>query len=307
MDGGGSMARAGTGKKRKKTLRRRVVPAAPSAQAAPWVQQPGLSIENHRLVGTGVSFVETPNKGGDITPRYLVMHYTAGKSAQNSINWLTNPESKASAHVVLGRDGSICQLASFNVKTWHAGASHWDGVSGLNGCSIGIEMDNAGPLKKVGDKYQAWFGTLYDESQVIQAKHRLDSEVRWWHAYTEAQIQRALELARLLVRHYDLKDVVGHEDIAPDRKRDPGPTFPLEHVRGMVSGRAEEERERYKVTASSLNIRSGPGVEFPPVTDPLARGATVVLLEKRDRWNKVELLENGEIEGWVHNKFLEKI
>ncbi|MGA6828056.1 N-acetylmuramoyl-L-alanine amidase [Nitrospira sp. NS4] len=254
-----------------------------------------------------MSFVETPNKGGDLAPRYLVFHYTAGKSAQSSIDWLTNPEAKASAHLILARDGSICQLAPFNVKTWHAGVSNWEGLSGLNSYSIGIEMDNAGPLKKVGDQYQAWFGTLYAEDQVIYAKHRLDEEPRWWQAYTEVQIQRALELAQLLVRHYGLKDVVGHEDIAPDRKRDPGPAFPLEHVRAMVLGRSEEEEEHYEVTASSLNIRSGPGVEFPAVAEPLKKGTAVVLLEKRDRWSKVELAENGDIEGWVHNKFLEKV
>ena len=267
----------------------------------------GLSIEDDRLVGADVSFVETPNKGGDLAPRYLVFHYTAGKSAASSINWLMNPESKASAHVVLARDGTITQLAPFNVKTWHAGLSHWDGLSGLNSYSIGIEMDNAGPLKKVGDKYQAWFGTLYAEDQVIFAKHKLDDEPRWWHAYTEIQIQKALELAQLLVRHYDLKDVVGHEDIAPDRKRDPGPAFPLENVRASVLGREGEERERYEVTASTLNIRSGPGVEFPPVAEQLKRGTEVVLLEKRDRWNKVELVKNGDIEGWVHNQFLAKV
>jgi N-acetylmuramoyl-L-alanine amidase len=266
-----------------------------------------LSIEHHRLVGDGVSFVETPNKGGELTPRYLVMHYTAGKNARSAINWLTNAESKASAHLVLGRDGSICQLAPFNVKTWHAGISHWDGLSGLNSYSIGIEMDNAGPLKKVGDTYQAWFGTLYAQDQVVYDKHKLEGEPRWWHAYTEVQIQRALELARLLVRRYDLKDVIGHEDIAPDRKRDPGPAFPLEQVRASVLGRETEEPERYEVTASTLNIRSGPGVEFPPVAKPLKKGTEVALLEKRDRWNKVELVENGDIEGWVHNQFLAEV
>ncbi|MCP9450218.1 MAG: N-acetylmuramoyl-L-alanine amidase [Nitrospira sp.] len=287
--------------------RRRVMPVVAPAHAAARMAGIGLSIENHRLVGSGVSFVETPNKGGELIPQYLVLHYTAGKSARSSINWLTNPESKASAHIVLGRDGSICQLAPFNVKTWHAGVSQWDGLSGLNSYAIGIEMDNAGPLKKVGDRYQAWFGTMYEQSEVLYAKHRLDQEPRWWHAYTEAQIQRALELSRLLVRHYQLREVVGHEDIAPDRKRDPGPAFPLEQVRASVMGRAEEEPDRYAVTAPSLNIRSGPGVEFPLVVEPLKQGTIVVLLEKRDRWNKVELAENGDIEGWVRNQFLEKV
>ena len=233
-----------------------------------------------------------------------MFHYKAGKSAKSSIDWLTNPESKASAHLVLARDGTITQLAPFNVKTWHAGLSHWDGLSGLNSYSIEIEMDNAGLLKKVGDKYQAWFGTLYTEDEVVLAKHKLDDESRWWHAYTEIQIQKALELAQLLVRHYDLKDVIGHEDIALDRKRDSGSAFPLENVRALVLGREEEEREHYEVMASTLNIRSGPGVEFPPVFDPLKRGTVVVLLEKRGRWNKLELLKKGDIEGWVHNQFL---
>lgn len=301
------MARTGSSRRRSAPRKKKATASTGKRRAVAAAPRSSLSIENDRLVGDDVSFVETPNKGGALSPRYLVFHYTAGKSAQSSIDWLTSPESKASAHLVLARDGTICQLAPFNVKTWHAGISHWEGLSGLNSCSIGIEMDNAGPLKKVGDKYQAWFGTLYAEDQVIYAKHRLDEEPRWWQAYTEVQIQRALELAQLLVRHYDLKDVVGHEDIASDRKRDPGPAFPLEHVRATVLGREEEERERYDVTASTLNIRSGPGVEFPSVAEPLKRGTTVVLLEKRDRWSKVELAENGDIEGWVHNQFLEKV
>ena len=301
------MARRRSSRTRRTTKKKKTVLRTAKARGTAIARSVGLSIEDDRLVGEGVSFIESPNKGGDLAPRYLVFHYTAGKSAASSINWLTNPESKASAHLVLARDGTITQLAPFDVKTWHAGLSHWDGVSGLNSYSIGIEMDNAGALKKVGDQYQTWFGTLYAEDQVVFAKHKLDDESRWWHAYTEVQIQKAVELAQLLVRHYDLKDVVGHEDIAPDRKRDPGPAFPLENVRALVLGREEEERDHYEVMASTLNIRSGPDVEFPPVSDPLKRGTVVVLLEKRDRWNKVELVNNGDIEGWVHNQFLAKV
>jgi N-acetylmuramoyl-L-alanine amidase len=301
------VARTGSSRRRSAPRKKKVTVRTAAARKAAIAPRLAFSIQGNRLVGPGVSFVETPNKGGDLSPRYLVFHYTAGRSAANSIGWLTNPESQASAHLVVARNGRVTQLAPFNVKAWHAGISHWDGVSGLNSYSIGIEMDNAGPLKKVGEKYQAWFGTLYGEDQVIYGKHKLDDQPRWWHAYTEAQIQKALELAQLLVRHYGLKDVVGHEDIAPDRKRDPGPAFPLEHIRARVLGRKEEERERYEVTASALNIRSGPGVEFPSVTEPLKRGVVVLLLEQRDRWSRVELVKHGDIEGWVRNQFLKKV
>ena len=301
------MARRGSSRRRSAPKKKKVTVRTAAARKAAIAPRSAFSIQGNRLVGPGVSFVETPNKGGDLSPRYLVFHYTAGKSAKSSIDWLTNSESQASAHLVVARNGRVTQLAPFNVKAWHAGISHWDGLSGLNSYSIGIEMDNAGPLKKVGDKYQAWFGTLYGEDQVIYGKHKLDDQPRWWHAYKEVQILKALELAQLLVRHYGLKDVVGHEDIAPSRKRDPGPAFPLEHIRAKVLGRKEEERERYEVTASALNIRSGPGVEFPSVTEPLKRGVAVLLLEQRDRWSKVELVKNGDIEGWVRNQFLEKV
>lgn len=268
---------------------------------------PGLSIEDHRLAGGNVSFIQTPNIGGNLAPRYLVFHYTAGKSAQGAIARLTNPQANASAHLVVARDGIVTQLAPFNVKTWHAGLSHWDGLSGLNGYAIGIEMDNAGPMKKVGDRYQAWFGKMYGPRDVVFAKHRLDDEPRWWHVYTEVQIQQALELAQLLVHHYHLTDIIGHEDIAPERKRDPGPAFPLEHIRAAVLGRQEEERTQYEVTATTLNIRSGPGAEYSPVSEPLKRGTVVVLLDKRDRWYRVELAKNSDLEGWVHNRFLAEV
>ena len=251
-----------------------------------------------------------PIKGGRIEPRYLVFHYTAGRSAQSSVNWLTNPDSNASAHLIVGRDGLVTQLAPFTIKTWHAGRSHWDGLVGLNQHSIGIELDNAGPLKLVGTRLQAWFGTTYPKSQAFHGKHKLEDEFRWWHAYTEIQIETAVELAKLLVKFYQLKEIIGHDDIAPDRKRDPGPAFPLIHIQSLVMGRPEEQSERYRVTATRLNIRKGPGAEFDLVSDPIKKGVEVSLLEKRDRWSKVEVLDRGagketDVEGWVYNQYIE--
>lgn len=269
-----------------------------------------LVIREHRLRGKGVTYTETPNKGGRIEPKYLVFHYTAGRSAQSSVNWLTNPGANASAHLVVGRDGTITQLAPFTTKTWHAGRSHWDGLTGLNQHSIGIEMDNAGPLKPVGTKLQAWFGKTYPKSQAFHGKHKLEDELRWWHAYTEIQITIAVELAKLLVKSYQLKEIVGHDDVAPDRKRDPGPAFPLIHIQAMVMGRPEERSERFRVTATRLNIRTGPGSEFERLPESLKKGTEVSLLEKRDRWSKVEVIDEKtgkekDVEGWVYNRYIE--
>ena len=108
------MARTGPSNRRRVPRKKKSTAATAKRRAAAVASTSGLSIEDDRLVGAGLSFVETPNKGGDLAPRYLVFHYTAGKSATSSINWLTSPESKASAHLVLARDGTITQLAPFN-------------------------------------------------------------------------------------------------------------------------------------------------------------------------------------------------
>jgi len=66
-----------------------------------------FEIRGHRLHGKDVTYTETPNREGRIDPKYLVFHYTAGRNAQSSVNWLTNPDASASAHLVVGRDGKV--------------------------------------------------------------------------------------------------------------------------------------------------------------------------------------------------------
>jgi N-acetylmuramoyl-L-alanine amidase len=266
-----------------------------------------LGINNHLLEGDNVTHRSTPNRGGKLVPQYLVYHYTAGSSARSSADWLCNPAAKASAHLVLGREGEIIQLAPFNVVTWHAGISHWAGLTGMNNFSIGIEMDNAGVLKNLGDRYESSFGKVIPRNQVVLAKHRHGSTEQAWHAYTEAQIGRAFELAELLFSHYGLKEVLGHEDIARGRKSDPGPAFPLGSVAARVVGRIEDDFPRYTVTATSLNIRSGPDAAAATVAPALKRGTVVALLEAGERWSRVEVVGKGDLEGWVFNAHLQAV
>ena len=104
-----------------------------------------FSVVNHRLVGGGVIHLECPkNRQGLGVPDMIILHYTAGTSAESSAKFLVRPDVKASAHVVIGRDGQVIQLVPFNIEAWHAGKSSYRGRNELNHYSIGIELDNLG-------------------------------------------------------------------------------------------------------------------------------------------------------------------
>jgi N-acetylmuramoyl-L-alanine amidase len=268
-----------------------------------------LTIQRHRLAGEQVRFQATPNLGGALAARFLVFHYTAGSSAASAIAALCTrkPQGNTSAHLVLARDGAITQLAPFDRVTWHAGTSQWMDVVGLNSASIGIEVDNAGPMNVVGERYVAWFGREYPAAEVMLAAHKHGGPVRPWHAYTALQIERCLELAELLVAHYGLAEVLGHDDIARGRKLDPGPAFPLASIASRVLGRGDDALPRWRVTARTLNIRKGPDATFDTVAPPLKLGTVVTLLEPGHRWSRVEVDGPTDVEGYVNNFFIEPL
>lgn len=261
----------------------------------------------HNDNGERAPFVRSPNQRGALVPRYLIMHYTAGASAESSIRHLTKNGAGASAHVVIGRDGAVTQLVPFNKVAWHAGVSRWQGLSGLNQHSIGIELDNAGPLEGVPGAWRSWFKRLYPDDEVVVAAHKHDGIERGWHDYTEAQLDAALEVSEALFQRYRLIDILGHDDIAPERKQDPGPAFPMEHFRSRLSGRAADAFDQF-VTTTEVNIREGPGTQFAKLDgSPLAKD-TRLSLEVRDAsWCHVEVLgEDGDPmkTGWVHGNFI---
>ncbi|HET7462595.1 MAG TPA: N-acetylmuramoyl-L-alanine amidase [Longimicrobium sp.] len=289
-----------------------------------------MKIVNHLLVnddGSPVRFVKTPNMGGEFKPTILVMHFTAGSSANESINWLANPEAKASAHIVIGRDGKVTQQVPFNRVAWHAGKSEWKGIVGLNSHSIGIELDNPGKMVKKGDHWAAvTFGGSFPDSDVLVATHKNESSPAGWYKYPEAQLAVAREVAKAIVQAYGLKEVIGHDDISPGRKVDPGPAFPMDSFRAAVLGGAAPAAQTaapaqpaatsqpaaqpagsfFTVTAE-LNIRSGPGASNPTVQgSPLASGTVVQGFEDNGGWKRVAVAQGSKhgVTGWVSAKFL---
>jgi len=273
-----------------------------------------MEIKDHRLSADNVDWRESPNQGGKLVggkPDSIIIHYTAGSSAESSVRSLSNPKQKVSAHLVVGAKGEIFQLVPFDTVAWHAGRSSWKGRSGYNKYSIGIEIDNAGILKPNGNgRYLSWFNRVYSEDQVVKAIHRNETAEKYWHRYTEEQIEAVFEICETLCDSYSIKEILGHEEIAPSRKTDPGPAFPLERLRSTIfDNDREEDKPDEKVSSIDtaafistplLNVRSGPGASFAKVAEPLKQGDRVEILEKDGGWTKVRHVT----EGWVSGKYI---
>ncbi len=273
-----------------------------------------MHVSEHQLLlddGEPAPFTESPNIGGALDPRYLVMHYTAAPGAEASVNWLTNERARASAHLVVGRDGTVTQLVPFERVAWHAGVSRWEGIEGLNAHSIGIELDNAGKLERKGRKWCAWFGATFPPEEVMEAVHKHEEQMCGWHVYPPAQIEAALEAATAIVREYDLDDIVGHDDIAPGRKTDPGPAFPMANFRSRIFGRDADRAPRFETT-THLNIRGGPGTMHEKLdAAPLPPGTRLEVLQEDGRWRLVdvegEVGGERDVQGWVHGGYLRRV
>lgn len=252
----------------------------------------------------------TPNKSGTITPRFIVMHYTAGTTAESAIRTFQNPASRVSAHLTVDTDGTVYQHAPFNIKTWHAGPSQYMGYSGLNSHAIGIEIVNAGWLRDEGSEYvrRDADGRIVARMPkstpgVMRAHPRVGSGDFFWPAYPEAQLSSVGEITKDLIEEYDILDIVSHEEIdTRGWKTDPGPAFPMEEFKRLLfrNPHRDLDEDRYEVTASSLNVRSGPGTEFK-VMSSLPRGSIVPDLGRNGSWVRVSE------DGWVHGAYLRRV
>lgn len=168
--------------------------------------------------------------------RCVVIHYTSGASAQSSIDYWNEPKSRAidlGAHIIIDRDGTVFQCRPFDRTMSHAGVSRWvDPNTGIlykscNGFSIGIELANAGDspaVQKIATRLPGYAGEM-------QARHRNGGKVKTWERYSEHQYAACLDVVRQLVARYNLDDITGHDCIAPERKVDPGPAFPMHELR----------------------------------------------------------------------------
>lgn len=144
---------------------------------------------------------------GNRTPDMLLLHYTGMENSEAALTWLTDPASKVAAHYLIDEDGTLYQLVDEDQRAWHAGVAHWAGETDINGCSIGIELQNPGHE----------FG---------------------YRDFPDAQMEALVVLATDIVARHAIPAgrVLGHSDVAPGRKQDPGALFDWRFLAGMGVG-----------------------------------------------------------------------
>jgi N-acetylmuramoyl-L-alanine amidase len=150
-------------------------------------------------------------------PNFVVLHYTSNDNAEQALRTLTDPVARVSAHYLIARDGKIYSLVDERARAWHAGVSYWGGNRDMNSASIGIELDNDGDEDYAGPLVDALLALLAD----LKSRY-------------------AIPAANFL----------GHSDVAPRRKPDPGRRFPWR-----------------RLAASGYGLWCGPPYPAPPNDD----------------------------------------
>ena len=147
-----------------------------------------------------MDITDTPSPNFDqrtLPVSMIVLHYTGMETAQAAIDRLRDPEARVSAHYLVCEDGQVLRLVAEEHRAWHAGASRWRGIEDVNSASVGIEIVNPGHE----------FG---------------------YRPFLEEQIDALVPLVAAIKERHGITrgNVVGHSDIAPMRKQDPGELFP---------------------------------------------------------------------------------
>ncbi len=133
--------------------------------------------------------------------KYIIIHYTGMKNELSALNRLTDCKSKVSAHYFIKKNGKILNLVPDLYEAWHAGKSNWKNIKSLNRYSIGVEIQNSG------------HENVYEK-------------------FSNKQMNSVKKLLRFLSKRYrvNCKNILGHSDIAPTRKKDPGEKFPWKEL-----------------------------------------------------------------------------
>lgn len=191
-------------------------------------------VENHRLVcsnGAAISYLSWGRESQPVDPRFFMIHATASSQRAGALAEFLRTRD-ASYHLIVDRDGAVIQLVDFDKVAFHAGASEYRGLSGLNRYSLGIGLVNAMQLKCEGEKDSGCTSVYYSSEVVsrddVKEATAASGETTYWQSFTPEQLHALNGILAALALAYGPKEIIGHEHVS-QRKSDPGPAFPWAH------------------------------------------------------------------------------
>jgi len=224
-----------------------------------------------------LKFLQKPSPNFDertLPVSLLILHYTGMETGEAALDRMCDKEAKVSAHYMIEEGGQVFQLVDEDRRAWHAGVSEWQGQTNINSTSIGIEIVNG------GHDWPSEDGSLPD--------------------YPEKQIKAVIELCKDTMNRHGNLTVLGHSDIAPSRKIDPGEHFPWQRLAKEGVGywpdiTTDDRRTLFETGSRDRGVaivqrglaHIGYGARVTGVMDE-ATGAIIEALQRRYRPDKID-------------------
>ena len=252
-------------------------------------------------------------------PKYIIMHFTTGTKMESTINHFKDPNSGVSTHLLIGRDGRVVQFLPFDRIAHHSGFSWWEQQSNLNSSSIGIELDNAGLLRRKDGRWQR-HKIIIPDKEVKQTVHWKQfipndpSRFPGWQKFPKVQLAVALHIVQALVKRYpSIKEILGHDDVNLRNRYDPGPLFPMERFRKKLFGRKQPDIEEYIINHKT-DIYSNfqgrlPNTKQRTFDAPLPANSLVRVIRQEDDFSLVAVIKSKDPTvkgtGWIQSASLD--
>ena len=212
-----------------------------------------------------MDIIERPSPNFDdrrLSVSMIVLHYTGMPDAQSALDRLTSPDSRVSSHYFIDEDGTVYRLVDESKRAWHAGKSCWRGTSDVNSASVGIELVNPGHE----------FG---------------------YRSFPDEQIAALIPLLASIKERHGIGrgNVVGHSDVAPARKEDPGELFPWEALARRRLALPSPTRELIDPLWSDAAFLLALERFGYDVTDPTK---AVIAFQRRFRQDRIDGIVDGQ-------------
>ncbi len=174
-----------------------------------------------------------PKKRNNTQIKFIIFHYTGMKTEREAISRLTNIKSKVSCHYFIKNNGKILNLVPDPYTAWHAGISCWKNYRSINKYSLGIEISNSGHDHK-------------------------------YKKFSKKQIKSLIKLSKFLVKKYNIKPsfFLGHSDISPVRKKDPGEKFPWKYLSKNKIGLWHNLNQKFIEKKRKINLKKKEKIKF---------------------------------------------